>query len=422
MANNFDSNTSLKLMRKFLAKFEAARVITKTIDTQMLQGEHGPETGDTVYVKRPTDYATIRTSDGDISSSTKGSILTGRASATVQDYFTVALEWKNVDAALKADQLDELLAPAATRMVTDLELDLCDFMYKNCALSYGTPDQAIDAWGDVAGAGALMSASGVPDDLDRYYVMNDFACQNLANTQAGLNAGDMLVSDAWQNAMLSKNVGGMRVMKSNALSTRTSSDTSDRAGTVDGAPTATYVAHKDTMIQDIAVTGFTGAPVIKAGEIVEITGVNRLSLATRKQIIGADGNPVLFRGTVTEDVTLSSGAGTLKVAGPAINESGGQYNTVAAAIAGGEVITILGSQNTVYQPALFYHKQAFGMSTIKLPKLKALDTIGKTEDGIAIRVTEYSDGDKNLHQIRFDLLPAYSCFNPFFAGQGFGVA
>jgi hypothetical protein len=49
------------------------------------------------------------------------------------------------------------------------------------------------------------------------------------------------------------------------------------------------------------------------------------------------------------------------------------------------------------------------------------DTIATTEDGMSIRITKYSDGDANTQKIRFDLLPAYATFNPFFAGQGFGV-
>jgi hypothetical protein len=40
---------------------------------------------------------------------------------------------------------------------------------------------------------------------------------------------------------------------------------------------------------------------------------------------------------------------------------------------------------------------------------------------MSIRITKYSDGDANTQKIRFDLLPAYATFNPFFAGQGFGV-
>jgi hypothetical protein len=423
MANNFDSNVSVKLMRKFLEPFEANRVITKSVNTQLLNDAFDASTGDTVYIKRPTDYATIRTADGDISASTKGSIITGRAKAEVQNFFTIPLEWDVVDQALKMDQLDELLAPAATRIITDMELDFANFMMKNAGLSYGTPGTAIDAWSDVAGAGSLMSAIGVPQDMQSYYVMNDFTCQNLASAQNSLTAADGLVSSAWQNAVVSNNLGGMRVMKSNALKTRTTGSLTDRAGAVNGVPTATYVAHKDTMIQDIAVDGFgAGADTILAGEIVEITGKYHLSLATRETILGADGNPIKFRGVVTEDVTLSGGAGTLKVAGPAIQEANGQYNTIDTAIADNDVITVLGAAATTYQPALFYHKQAFGLATVKLPKLHSTDTVATTKDGFSIRVSRYADGDKNLNRIRFDILPAYACFNPFFAGQGFGVA
>lgn len=423
MANNFDSNTSVRLMKKFVKAFQAQRVIIKMIDTQMLQGEFTPDTGDTVYVKRPTDYRTIRTPDGDISAETKNSILTGRASATVQDMFTVPLEWKNVDQALRMGDLDRLINPAAARMVTDLETDLCDFMYKNCGLHYGSPDSPIASWGAIAGAGSLLSAMGVPEDGDRYYVMNDFACQNLADAQAGLYGSDTLIESAWERAMLSKNVGGLRVMKTNSLSTRTASAMGgDRAGAINGTPNATYLTHKDTMIQSIPVDGFTGNVTIKAGEIVEVTGTSRLNLATRKAIVGADGNPVKWSGTVTQDVTLTSGAGTLLVAGPAIQEANGQYNTIAAALADNAVITVLGTDSKVYQPGLFFHKQAFGMATVKLDRLHSTDTLYKTEDGIMIRLSKYADGDKNLNRLRFDILPAYGVFNPYFAGQGFGLA
>jgi hypothetical protein len=422
MANNFDSNISTKLMRKFLTPFESNRVITKTVDTQLIAGEIDASTGDKVYIKRPTDYSTTRTADGDISSSTKNSIITGRAVAEVQDYFTIALEWKDVDRALKMDQLDMLLAPAAKRIVTDLELDLCSFMQRNAGLSYGDPDQVVNAWSEVAGAGALMDGIGVPQDSDRYYVMNPFVCTNLADAQNSLTAADGLVSQAWRDAVVSNNLGGMRVLKSNCLKSRTSGTLADRTGALSATPTATYVAHKDTMIQELAVDSFTTSTTILAGEVIEVTGKYYLGLNTRETLIGADGNPIKFRGVVTEDVTLSSGAGTIKVAGPAINEANGQYNTVSAALADNDVITVLGTENTTYQPSLFYHKQAFGMATVKLEKLHDTDTLATTQDGISIRVSKYADGDKNLNKIRFDILPAYSCFNPFFAGQGFGTA
>jgi len=125
---------------------------------------------------------------------------------------------------------------------------------------------------------------------------------------------------------------------------------------------------------------------------------------------------------VTADVTLVAGAGTLLVAGPAIFEANGQYNTVDSAPVAGDVVTIINAAaTTVYQPNLFYSKQAFGLGSVPLKKLYSTDTIATTEDGIQIRISKYADGDANKQKVRFDMLPAYATFNPFFAGQGFGV-
>ncbi|MBE1108603.1 head protein, partial [Escherichia coli] len=43
-----------------------------------------------------------------------------------------------------------------------------------------------------------------------------------------------------------------------------------------------------------------------------------------------------------------------------------------------------------------------------------------TYEGFSIRVHKYADGDANVQKMRFDLLPAYVCFNPHMGGQFFG--
>lgn len=423
MANNLSSNVTRKVARVFLEAFESSRVVTKTVDTQLLSGKFNPSSGSNVDFKRPHDYNSIRTSGGDISGSTKSDIIAGKATGTVQNYFTVATEWGNVEEALELDQLDQILNPMARRIVTDLEIDLAGYMLKNSSLKYGAHGQAVDAWGDVAGAGALMDSIGVPTAAERYYLMNPFTTSSLANVQQGLNASDQLVRTAWENAQVSQNFGGMRALTSNALSSFTAGTGADRAGTLSAAPDATYVTAKDTMTQTLAVTGFQASMTVKAGDMVTIADVNRLNLDTRTAMIDASGANVAWTGVVTADVTLNgSGAGNLVVAGPAIYEANGQYNTVDAAPANGAVVNILSASATLYQPNLFFTKQAFGLGTVKLPKLYSTDTIATTEDGMSIRVSKYADGDANTQKIRFDLLPAYATFNPFMAGQGFGVA
>jgi len=422
MANSFDSNITRLLARKFLKPFQASRVLTRTVDTQLFQGAYNPTSGTTIDVKRPTDYKSVRTAGGDMTGNI-GSIITGKASAITQDFFTVALEYANVDEAIKMDQLDELLAPAARRLVTDLETDFAAYMAKNCNLSYGTPGTAVDAWSDVAGAGALMSSMGVPDDMDWYYAMSPGQEVALAPAQSALASGaPSMVDSSWGNATIRPNFAGMHVLRSNALNSRTVTTAADLIGKLTSAPDLTYLTAKDSMTQTWAVKEFTANAVVKAGDIIEVTGKYRVSGSTRLPIFNSSGAQILFRGTVTADVTLSgTGTGNLVIAGPAIYEAAGAYNTTSAALATDDVITILGTSGATVQPALFYHPQAFTIATIKLPKLNGWDTVMTTEDGLSIRVTKFSDGLTNKQSVRFDLYPAYGVLNPFYAGQGFGV-
>ena len=422
-SNSLANNVTRQLARTFLDSFESSRVLTKAVDTQLLSGRFSPKSGTTVDFKRPHDFKTERTAAGDISSVDNNDLIAAKATGTVQSYFTVHLDFDSVEEALKLDQLDQILAPAAKRIVTDLEVDFGAYMYKNCNLHYGAPDTAVDAWGDVAGANALMDSMGVPNDGNRHYVMNPYTVANLANTQSGLASGDnSLINSAWQNSQISNKFAGLKAMTSNSLASYTSGSATDRAGTINGNPDVTYATNKDTMTQSITVAAFgAGTDTIKAGEIVEVTGRQRISLSTRTAFTDGAGAQVKWSGVVTADVTLSGGGGTIVVAGPALYEANGQYNTTDSAVVSGDVITILGTASTVYQPNMFFHKQAFGIGSVALPKLYSTDTIATTSDGIQIRCSKYSDGSANKQKIRFDLLPAYATFNPFFAGQGFGV-
>lgn len=420
MANNFDSNFVTKLAKIFLDKFESSRSLSKRVNTQLLTGKFNPDSGTETQFKRPTDYASTRTSDGDVSALAAKPIIAGKATGIVQDYFTVWVEFSAIDQALKMGQLPELLAPIATRLVTDLETDFAAFMLKNAGLSIGSPDTSVSTWQHVADAGALMQSVGIPAGEPWTYAMNPFTQALLANTNRALGSPIQgAVKTALEQATLMKNFAGMDVVAASTLATLTTKAISDRAGSLSAAPDATYVTAKDSMTQSLAVTGFTASLEVQAGEIIEVTGKFMLNLSTRKTFLDGAGTQLKFRGVVTEPVTLDgSGAGTLVVAGPAIFESGGGYNTVDAALASGDVVTLLGTASTTYQPNMFFHKNAFAIGAVPQEKLFSTDTIATTEDGLQIRVSKFADGLANVNRMRFDLIPAYSVLNPFFAGQG----
>ena len=425
MANSFDSNFTRKLARVFLEKFESARVMSKNVNTQLLSGKFDPASGANVDFKRPTDYTSVRTAAGDISGSGASDIITGKATGTVQEYFTVNVDFNEADEAIKMDQLDQLLAPMATRIATDLELDFANFMMVNSGHLAGTVGTAADTWDDVAEAGAMLQASGVPADMPWYYSCNPFTQRKLASNQRALGAGGVaggLISEAHKKATIAENFAGFdRVMTATTLPSYTTFSSSDRAGTLTAAPTATYLAAKDSMQQTLAVTAFGANTVVAAGEKITVAGSNRLNLSTREVILDEAGNVILFSGTVVSTVTLdASGAGNIVITGPGIYEASGAYNTVTAALANGAVVTLLGSASTTLQPNLFWHKDAFSIGSVPIKKLYSTDTLATTEDGLQLRVSKYADGDKNLQTVRFDLRPAFAVLNPFFAGHGYG--
>jgi len=425
MANNFDKNFTTKLAKGVLDAFECARVVSKNVNTQALDGKFNPDSGETVLFKRPTDYATKRTAKGDITGLGRSDIVRGNAVGTVQDYITVDIDYDEADEALKmGNDLPEFYAAIGRRIVTDLETDFAAFAMKNCGLLAGTPGAAVTTWDHVAEAGAVLDSTGVPKDGRNCYFVNSYTQRKLASNQRSLGAGGAAgaeIKSSNDNATIASDFAGMKVMTADTLANYTTDAAADRAGTLSANPVVTYLGAKDTMTQQLAVTGLGANAVIAAGERIQITGRNRLNLATRKQILDETGAPVLFVGTVTAEVTLDgSGAGTLVVTGPAIFEVGGAYNTVASAPISGDVVTLLGAADTIVQPNLFFHKNAFSIGSVPIKKLHSTDTLGMSKDGLQLRCSKYADGDANKNIVRFDLRPAYAVLNPFFAGHGHG--
>ena len=421
MANSFN-NFTLKIAEEMLEGFESKRVLSKNVDTQKLNGRFDPDSGDTFDFKRPTDYVAVETSDGDVSALTESDIITGRASGVVQDYITVFIKFSEADEAIKMGNLRKLIAPAATRLVTTLELNFARFMMRNSALLAGTPGTPITSWTDIAAATSVMSATGVPAG-DWMAAVNPYVQTALANETRSLGAGGAVggdISDALRKAIISDDFGGMRVFTASTLASYTTDSEADRAGTVN-AVDVTYNTAKNTMTQSIVVADFGANLEIRAGETLQVTGRNRLNLSTRQIILDGAGNAVQFSGTVTTAVTLSgTGTGTIVITGPAIFEDAagtGAYNTTDTALQNGDVITLLGAASNTIQPGLFWHKEAFSIGSVPMEKLSATDTIAETEDGLQIRVTQFSDALRNQNKIRIDIRPAFAVLNPFFAGQ-----
>lgn len=425
-SNNLDSNTTSKVLRSFTKGFEMDRVLSKTVNTSLFKGQFTPQFGDTVAVKRPHQAIAKRTPTGDISGGTKNKIISGKANGVVQDYITVDMDWENLEEAIQLDQLEEILMPYGQECANALETSFGNFMVNNAGLTYGTPGTAITQWSDVAGSKALMSSIGAPGAGDCYYAMNPFGQKNLASAQNGLTSADNLVRTAWQNSQISTPFAGMRAISSNSLTSYQAGASTARTGTLASAPLQGYTDSKDTMTQSLALTGLTASVTnaIREGETIVITEADRTHTNVRSRTVAFDDTGAQiqwkFR-VVTGGSTDGSGNVTILVTNSAINEAVGQYNNIFTALEAGDTFSILGATDVVYQPNLFYHKDAFAIETVNLPRLAATEGSAVTRDGFSIRFTKYSDGDANVQKARFDLLPVFAVLNPLFAGHGHGV-
>lgn len=421
MANNLDSNVSQIVLKKFLPGFMSDLVLCKTVDRQLLAGEINSSTGESVRFKRPHQFSSERTADGDITGKAKNGLISGKATGRVGNYITVAVEWAQVEEALKLNQLDQILAPIHARMVTDLETELAHFMMNNGALSLGTPNSPIAKWSDVAQTATFLKDIGIKAG-DNYAVMDPWSAQRLADAQTGLHASDQLVRTAWENAQIPGNFGGIKALMSNGLASREQGDFGGTL-TVKTAPTVDYTAIKDSYQFTVTLTGATASKTgfFKAGDQVKFTATHWLNQQS-KQALYNGSTAISFTATVLEDAN-SDGAGdvTVKLSGvPVYDAVNKQYNAVDRKVAAGDEVVVIGTAKQQMKPNLFFNKMFCGLGTIPLPKLHSIDSAVATYEGFSIRVHKYADGDANKQMMRFDLLPAYVCFNPHFGGQFFG--
>ena len=427
MANNLASNTMTKVLKGLAKGFEANRVLSKTVNTSLVAGEVDASTGDTIYLKRFAEANAIETATGDISATTGSDIIAGRASAVVQNYITTWATWTNKEEMLQLEDLDEYLKPHYERLVTQFELNLFTFMQKNSGLLVGTPGTAVTKWSDIASANSLMDSMGIPTLNDAYYCMSPYVRQRLAQAQTGLAAGsNSNVDDAWKRAIITNDFGGIKALSSNAMKNYQAGASVLRTGTVSAAPTQTYVSVKDSMTQTITLTGLTAstANAIRAGDLIRITQAQRTRINphTKQIIFDASGLPIQYTFVVVVGGnTDGAGAVTITVTAAAINEANGAYNNINTAITNGDTFALLGTANTFYQPNLFYHKNAFAVTTIKPPRLEGgVETAYVSKGGLTIRATKYANGDTNTQKIRFDMVPVFGCMNPQWAGNAFG--
>lgn len=423
MANNLGSNVSSMVLKKFAPAFMSQSVLLRTVDRQVIKGEINPNTGDSVFLKRPHYSNVLRTTNGDLSGQSADGMTSGKILAKISNYATVYKEWTQLEEAIQLNQLDKFLESVAGDLNVELEKELAKFIIANGSLNLGTVGKSIKNWGDVAQVGSMLTDIGAPNGV-MYGVMSPWAAQNLANQQHGLN-NEGLVKSAWEMAQVPGNFAGVQALMSNGLASRVCGSACGAASvTVKTSVPLKYADVKDTMTMTVVLTGASLAGKnVKAGDQVKFDTIHWINQRNKEVLYDGQDNAINFTATVMEDATASGNDLTVKLSTAAIIDSDQpQYNTVDKIATAGDAVTILGTADASIRPSLFYHEQAIAMGSVALPALHGKDSSVMTSDqgGLSIRVTKDADTISNKQIVRFDILPTFAMLEQRLAGQFFG--
>lgn len=156
------------------------------------------------------------------------------------------------------------------------------------------------------------------------------------------------------------------------------------------------------------VDGGTGTNTVKKGSVFTIANVKRVHPLTG--VASAD----LQQFVVTEDLTLASGAGTLKFY-PAVNTAG-QNKTVGSLPADNAELTFVGSASTGYAQNLMFHKDAFTGAFVPLKGVAGSTWYtARLPNGLSVRVMTYGNGDADYERTRIDVLYGFAAVRPLWA-------
>jgi hypothetical protein len=388
-----------------------AKQVHRGHESEFGNAMNGYQAGDTVSIKRPTDF-TVR--DGATASAQD--VVEGSVALTVNKQKGVDFAFTSKELTLNIKDLSErVIKPAMVQLANQVDRDLMA-LYSSVPNWVGTPGQAINSFADFAKAPERLDATAVPQD-GRSAALSPADHWALLGSQTGLFIQNA-ASGAYREGSLGK-IGGVDTYMSQNVPTHT---VGAHGGTplVNGASqTSAYADVKTTMIQNLVTDGWTNSVtgIVKAGDVITIVGVFDVNPVTKATL------PHLKQFVVQADANsgATTGPATLSIY-PAIISSGA-FQNVSAAPADNAAITVLGTASTGYAQNLVFHKNAFSLAMVPMVKPPgAVDVARHSYKGTSVRLIPFYNGSNDVSTFRLDVLYGVKAIDPRLATRVSGTA
>jgi hypothetical protein len=358
---------------------------------------NGYEIGETLSIKRPTDF-TVR--DGRVAS--VQDVTEGKFTLTVDKFKGVDFKFTSEELTLQIGELSErVMKPALVQLGNQIDRDVTA-LYKDVwnlvgPASTGVDGGTVNSFADFAKAPERLDLGAVPQD-DRNAVLSPTDQWAMIGQQTALYMQDV-AKDAYRRGKLGT-IANVDTFSSQNIQTLTTGTRDTTVTKVLGTQSTTWAATKDTGTMSLNTEGWGATKTIKQGEVFTIDAVFAVNPVTKATL------PHLQQFVLTADVTTNgttTNTTTLTISPPIITS--GAFQTVSAAALDDATITIVGTLSTNYAQNLVFHKNAFALVMVPLVKPPgAVDVGRRTYRGYSVRVIPYYDGTNDVSNWRLDVL------------------
>lgn len=389
-----------------------AKQVYRGLESEFGDKINGYEKGDTISMRRPTDF-TVR--DG--ATASNQDVTEGKVSLSVNKQKGIDFGFTSKELTLSIGELSErVIKPAMVQLANQVDRDLMA-LYAKVPNWVGTPGQTVNSYADFAKAPERLDEYAVPTS-DRCAVMSPADHWGLLGSQTSLYIQDA-AKGAYRNGSLGM-IGGVDTYMAQNVPTHTVGVATGTPKVNGASQNVTYASVKDgDFNQSLITDGWTNSTtgILKAGDVFTIAGVYAVNTVSKATL------SFLKQFTVVSDADsgASTGPATLTIY-PAIIASGA-FQNVSAAPADNADITVLGTGGTGYRQNLVFHKNAFALAMVPLISPPgAIDVARKSYKGTSVRLIPTYDGTNDKSNFRLDVLYGVKAIDPRLATRLSGTA
>lgn len=353
---------------------------------------NGYNPGETISIKRPTDFV-VR--DGRVAD--RQDVTEGKFTLTVDKFKGVDFGFTSEELTLQiGDLTDRVIKPAMVQLGNQIDRDVHD-LYKDVWNWVGTPGQTINSFADFAKAPERLDLGAVPMD-GRNAVLSPTDEYGMLGSQTALYMQDVAKA-AYRESNLGR-IAMVDTYSSQNVQTFTRGTADNTTPVVKGTQSTTWATSKDTGTMTLDTDGWDTVTTLKQGDVFTIDAVFAVNPVTKATL------PHLQQFVVKADVTANAtttSSTTLTISPPIITT--GAFQTVSAAALDNATITVMGTASTGYSQNLVFRKNAFALVMVPLVKPPGAVEVGRRSyKGFQVRVIPYYDGTNDLSNWRLDVL------------------